>query len=501
MSCVQHKTYKVKNITSHFLGLSHEESGTSAKLQKRDLPKQKCHFDQGKQKLPKRFLLPCISKSSVIFGKPIAPFPIRQAHSTMDFKDLKYSDMFKEINSNGQGPGIYEMFGTPIYSQARELNGHESKCCRNVHSAPAGRLYAMKHKANRLSEKSSSKITNAQKKNYPKTQNKSSSTKRRQTDFMSKVTPELEDSSPEQDEGMIVFNAGGQVKTSKRAAAPFHDDDAQKRLASIEVLQSAKKNKAIPNSNLSTIEEVPLEQVSDMNDGSRNKVVATSVQELLWPVVKDHAEYAPFLSSSRDTHEKKNQGRYKSITRRNTESIVCLLDLEPEQVLYSEGDQASLSALSFPERAPSSLSQRNLQCGKIDLANSSTKWNYHPIGPVSQVYQNVPTCTSSEEITEDSFCCLATELLSFDSADANCFRTVPKNAGGETQNGGGTSNKEANAGKDQNKVSTDASFYLVSCILDHTDATIEESGGVDYSMFDELGTENLSLSHFSSITS
>ncbi|XP_061468688.1 mitogen-activated protein kinase kinase kinase 19 [Rhineura floridana] len=430
-SSIQHQANKIKNPISHSLGLSHEKTGISSKLQKRHLQQEKYHFSQSSHKPPKQ-VLPSISKNSPSSGRTTTPFSARQAQYSMDFIDLKYSDMFKEINSSDKGPGIYEMFGTPVYS--RESDGHDNKC-RNVHSAPAGRHTAMKHKSNHLSGQKISRIKKAQKKTYPKSHKNSLGIKQKKD----LVPKETSSSCPEQEEGEIVCSAEGQIKS----AEPFRKDDAQRLPSPTEFIGLAQQNDVIPNSNLSTIEEVSLEHTSDVADAFIHKAFATNVQELLWPEVKVHAEYAPFLSCPKDTNEHKKTGKGR------TEATTGLEDLDANQFLCYEDNKRKPSALYVLDRVfqTESPSPQNLQLGNVGLASLSPEWTCHPANSVSKPYQNI--LSYSEEITEDLFCCSVTELLSLDGADGNCSSVTTKNVVVETQNGN-TGSKEDGAASVRN---------------------------------------------------
>nr|XP_056717145.1 mitogen-activated protein kinase kinase kinase 19 [Euleptes europaea] len=433
-SSIQHQTNKTKNPISHVQGQSYKNAGVSSKFQKRQPQQVKCHFDQSNQKPPKQ-LLPCISKSSVSLEKAVTPLSIRLGQSTVDFMDLKYSDMFKEIHSNDKGPGIYEMFGTPVYS--REPTGHENRRCRSVHSAPAGRLSAIKHKSNHLSKRNS-RARNIQRKTYPKPPKNSHGIKQKHKDVMPREASDLEDTNQEQGEGIITSSTDGQTNIS-RNSTPFYEDDAHRLPVSTEFPQSAKPNEVVPNSRLAAIEEVSLEHSSDVGDDCIHRVFVTSIQELLWPQVKDHAKHAPFLSSARETNENKNINS-KCIKHRRTKAPNCLVDQEASQDLCSGGDQGAPTTFSLVEREPSSPEQ-NIQQGNVNLTNASPKWTCHSTSPFPQTYQNILSCTNSEEITED-LCCLAAESLSLDGASGS--RVLMKNENGEAQKGC-TGNKEATA--------------------------------------------------------
>ncbi|XP_069791282.1 mitogen-activated protein kinase kinase kinase 19 isoform X2 [Narcine bancroftii] len=83
--------------------------------------------------------------------------------STSDFSALKYSDMFQEIYPIDKGPGIYEMFSSPLYHAMRKSTVCETNH-QTVHSVPRRREIINKFsKSNRATEKSNAiKIKNKQ---------------------------------------------------------------------------------------------------------------------------------------------------------------------------------------------------------------------------------------------------------------------------------------------------------------------------------------------------
>lgn len=440
-SSIQH--HKTKNPVSCSLEQICEQVRISSRLPKSHQQQEKCNYDHNhNQKSPKQ-TLPCIPKMSISLEKTITSFSVQQAQSSVDFMDLKYSDMFKEINSQDNGPGIYEMFGTPAYSQVRELNNHETSCCRNVHSAPAGRLSALKHKSIRLHEKKSCRVRNVQKKTHTKSSKNSPVIKQKQKYTKPKEESESEDSSSQVNEGAVMLRSDGKIKIAGSSEL-FNDAAAQQHLLSPELMCSAKQSEVIPNSNLSTIEEVSLEHTSEVGDALVNKALAA--KEMLWPEVKDHAEYAPFLSN---TGEHKCPRNWNNSVQGRIEATDCLINVE-----VGQNDQGLSSSLSV-WKGINTPAPQNSQHEHVVLENLSTKWTCHPISPFSQTYQDTLSHADSEEITEDLFCSLVAELLSLGCVGANCSN----GADAETQSES-TVNELASAGND-NKVSTNVSTVFV----------------------------------------
>ncbi|XP_067891171.1 mitogen-activated protein kinase kinase kinase 19 isoform X2 [Heterodontus francisci] len=128
----------------------------SSKVQLKAQGGIKCHLKNGS--FSNELSLPCINRNSNSLNKSPIPRVLR-SHSTNDFSALKYSDMFQEINPTDKGPGIYEMFGTPVYCIMRESTTRETNH-RVIHSAPPRRRSTCKNsKSNQLIEKNTAKNT------------------------------------------------------------------------------------------------------------------------------------------------------------------------------------------------------------------------------------------------------------------------------------------------------------------------------------------------------
>nr|XP_060631924.1 mitogen-activated protein kinase kinase kinase 19 [Anolis sagrei ordinatus] len=432
-SSIQCQTKKIKNSISYSLGFSSEDTGILSKLKKKHPEQTKHHFNQSSQKSLKQ-RLPSISNNSVTSGESNAPSPIRQAHSAKDSMDLKYSDMFKEINTGDKGPGIYEMFGTPVYT--REPTRHENLSCRSVHSAPTGRRNVRKHKSNNFSGKTSNGKRNSPKKIYPKPHKISFGTKQKKEYLVSKETSEVEGSSLAKNNNAIISCERGPIETEGNISEDVH----RQALTSTELPRSAKQNEVLPHSNLSTIEEVSLENMSDV---VVNKTRVTNAQEFLWPEIKVHAEYAPFLSYVKDTNEYMDLGESRNIREVGTEvSSVCLEEAKAKQDLCYGDNQENPSGLSFPEAAKSPA--QNLPPENISLVNVSPQQTWHSADSISETYSNILPCEKSE-VSEDLFCCSVTELLSLGSADSNCTRAVAKNSKKQVSSGDAESKEDGTA--------------------------------------------------------
>ncbi|NXF43907.1 M3K19 kinase, partial [Oceanites oceanicus] len=414
------------------LELPHVESETSLKRQKKPPQADKDHFAQSAQKLKKQSFS-CSCKNSVILKKPVTPLSLPRAQSASDFVDLKYSDMFKKINSNDKGPGIYEMFGTPVYSHTRELDRHENSFYRGVCSAPSGRCTASTCRSTCSKGRESSRVRNTQKRTYSKPKKTIPGTKQKQKGLIPKDrSTELSDSNTEQD-NVITSDSDCQINTS-RSMTLFHEDTDHQLTFLEELSQSTKQNKFFSNSNLSTIKEVSLEQSLDCQDISNHQRAATFCsQNLLQFSDEDYTECVALSSSLLTTDQ-------------NICVPQCSVDMDGCKGL--ESDQASFKSTNKSEVLP--FSDR-LEC-QSPTKKLNHSWAYTPqnsglanelaqpsviqtksvASPSFRTSQNILSWADNKDVTDELLCCLAEELLMLEEKDINSSRT--KNTGSKMQN-------------------------------------------------------------------
>ncbi|KAG6937828.1 mitogen-activated protein kinase kinase kinase 19, partial [Chelydra serpentina] len=433
--CSTHNT-NIKNQIFPSVGLSHVESEASSELQKKRPQMKKYRVLQSAQKSKKQ-AFPYICKSSSSLKKHVTPLSVPRTQSVSDFLNLKYSDMFKEINSNDKGPGIYEMFGTPVYSQVRGLGQHESRFYREVCAAPPGRYTANKRKSNCTNERDSSRIRSTQKRTCSKPKN-TIGIKQKHKDLTPKErSSELRDNT-ELDDVVIISGPDWHIKTS-RSTPLFNEDESQQFLFLEEFSQFTKQNEIIPNSNLSTIKEVPLEQSSDNRDVANNQILATNVHNFRQVDDKHHAECVALVNNSLNTDQHNKCVVQGSVDMEDT------INLEANQTFCKCIDKyEALFASSFPDRADGASSQQKLDqswthmSGNSNSENASTQHTtnqtLNAASPVFQTHQNILDCAVNEELTDELLCCLAAELLALDEKDTASSRIPTKNTGSKSQN-------------------------------------------------------------------
>ncbi|NXG26435.1 M3K19 kinase, partial [Grallaria varia] len=421
-------TTKYNAKSQIFPSLPQVKSETSLKCQKKNPQGDKGYFAQSMQKLKKQSFS-CSCKNSVTLKKCVTPLSLPHAASASDFADLKYSDMFKQINSNDHGPGIYEMFGTPVYSHMRELERHESRFYRGVCSAPSGRGIVSTCRCTCTKRRQSSQVRNTPEKAHSKPKKTIPGTKQKQKGLVTKDgSTKLNDSNTEQD--VITSDADFQTNVSRSTTLSHGDTDHQFMLSE-EVSQSIKKNYFF--SNLPTIKEVTLEQSLDSQDVSNHQGAAPCRQTLLQFSDEDCRDCAAPRSSLLTI----DQDICVSQCRRDMDSAKGL-----------GSDQASFKSVNKCEELP--FSDRLEYQSPTEKLNHS--WaNTHPNSglakqltqpsvtgtknaksPSFQSSQNNLSWADTKDVTDELLCCLAEELLMLEEKDISSSRT--KNTGSEMQN-------------------------------------------------------------------
>ncbi|NXS17962.1 M3K19 kinase, partial [Mystacornis crossleyi] len=399
---------------------------TSMNCQKKNAQGDKAHVAQSAHKIKKQSCS-CSCKISAVLKKHVTPLCLPRAPSASDFVDLKYTDMFKIINSDDQGPGIYEMFGTPVYSHMRDVDQHESRFYKGVYSAAPGRC-TCRSACSKGGQ--NSRVRNTQKKTHSKPKKTIPGTKQKQKGLITKDRKtQLSDSNTEQD-SVTTSDSDFQTNTSSSTTLFHRDRDHQ--LSFLEELsQSTQQNEIFSNSNLSTIKEVSLEQSLDSQDKSSHGRAAACSQDLLQLSDKDCREcVAP--SGSLVTAEQNicvPQGRG---------------DMDGGKGLESDQDSKSVNKSEFPfsdrlecqsptkildhswENTPQNSGLAN------ELIQPSVIWTKKAKSPSFQTSQNIFSWSDTKDVTDELLCCLAKELLMLEEEDTNS--SGPKNMCFKMQN-------------------------------------------------------------------
>ncbi|NXT10697.1 M3K19 kinase, partial [Prunella fulvescens] len=408
------------------LELTKVKSEASMKCQKKTTQGHKGHVAQSAQKIKKQSCS-CSCKSSAVLKKHVTPLCLPRASSASDFVDLKYTDMFKIINSDDQGPGIYEMFGTPVYSRMRDLDQGKDRFYKGGCSVPAGRC-TCRSTCNKGGE--SSRVRNTQKKTYSKPKKTIPGAKQKQKGLITKDRrTKLSDRNTEQDNAKA---SDLDFQTHTLSSTPLFHGDMDHQLTFLQELsQSTKQNEMFTNSNLSTIKEVSLEQLLDSQDKSSHQRAAACSQDLLQFSDLDCRECV-VPSGSLVT----------------AEQDICVLQCRGDMdggkgwESYQDSKSVNKCELSFSDRLECQSPTKILDhsCANTPqnsgLANELTQpsviWTKNAKSSSFQTSQNISSWSDTEDVTDELLCCLAKELLMLEEKDTNSSRT--KNTCSKIQN-------------------------------------------------------------------
>nr|XP_006062991.1 mitogen-activated protein kinase kinase kinase 19 isoform X2 [Bubalus bubalis] len=272
-----HKT-SIKTQVFPALGLVDPRPWQPSKFQRR-MPQTERKQSAYQALKPKKPSFPCLYKNPGI-KKSSVPLSAQPAEPRLNYLDLKYSDMFKEINSTANGPGIYEMFGTPVYCHMREAERHENKYHREICSAPSGRCITNKCRSSHSERSSNSRNRLSQKRPHSKPPKSSLGIKQKHRSLISKekdfqaVGSTLQDAET----GDGISEPGWQIKSSGNDFLSSKDEVQPMNLVQAHE-QFTEQNDFFPVSDLSIVEEVSMEESAD-EDISNNQILATSLRGL-----------------------------------------------------------------------------------------------------------------------------------------------------------------------------------------------------------------------------
>ncbi|KAM7104088.1 mitogen-activated protein kinase kinase kinase 19 [Molossus nigricans] len=430
---IMHKT-SIKTQVFPSLGLVDPRPWQSPEFQRRT-PQNEKKQSPCRALKPKKQPFPCICKNPGI-KKSSVPLPVQPTEPRLNYLDLKYSDMFKEINSTANGPGIYEMFGTPVYCHMREAERHENKYRREICSAPSGRCVATKCPSSHSERNSSSRTRLSQKKGHVKPPKALLGMKRKHQSLISKEKGRKAIGSNLQD----VENSGGisepewQVKSSGSDFLSSRDDVQPRNFAQTHE-QSIEQNEFLPVSDLSIVEEVSVEESADEGDISNNQILATSLRDLR-ELEELHHQNPFFLSENSMAVPTENSfSRHAPQEKKNTASLgkINANKILTNNVAFGSliDKSKTLIDLSFQEKRGSASSQTSQHRAHSVEHDSSAKSITHQtfgrtLNDANSISQEILDSVKNEELTDELLGCLAAELLALDEKD-NSSRQIMAN--------------------------------------------------------------------------
>ncbi|XP_074071153.1 mitogen-activated protein kinase kinase kinase 19 [Macrotis lagotis] len=431
------------------LGFDESRPRKSTKLQRRAPHMEEKSLDLHALK-PHRQEFPCVCKNSEL-KKTTVSVSVPPAKSNFNFLDLKYSDMFKEINSTGKGPGIYEMFGTPIYCHVREAGRQENRFYRETNSAPVGRCLSNKCHSAHNERNGNGKIKISQRKGHTKPAKGSLGIKQKHKSLILKekthkstagVIENIENDDGISEPDWHMKSSGNTPPSCKGGSQLLNSIQSPEDLATYQ-----KQNEPTPSSDLYSVEKDFVEQSLDDKDHFPSQILATSL---------------------RDLHELEEKHQTKSVTsvniwlRPNQENAIESIlqeriDLETFENLkvnetFSETPRSdsisnklqALTAFSFPEASKSISSQSPLSPNWTHSVEDSSLTNKSiayqntekTLSVTSSISMDTLDSENNEQLTDELLGFLAEELLTLDEKDTKSLQMVTKDTNAEAQNSG-----------------------------------------------------------------
>ncbi|KAK2109018.1 hypothetical protein P7K49_014183 [Saguinus oedipus] len=433
-----HKT-SIKTQISPALGLVDHRPWQLPRFQKRTPQVAKKQSTHRTQK-PKKQSFPCICKNTGIQKSCVQPTEPRLNHL-----DLKYSDMFKEINSTANGPGIYEMFGTPVYCHVRDAERHENKYYREVCSAPSAGCITNKCRSSHSERSSNIRTRLSQKKlhmNPPKT---SFGIKQEHKGLISKEKSCKDGHSNLHDaeNGDGISEPYWQIKSSGNEFLSSKDEIHPMNLAQTPE-QFMKQNEFPPVSDLFIVEEASLEESTDDRDISNNQILATGLRDL--QELEELHYQSPFIPSENSwaVPSEKRSNKYVQQEKQNSASVnkvnasrILTNDLEFDSASYQ---CKTLTNFSFQEKQENASSQTYQYLGHyLDHDSLENKLiTYQMFGKTlngtNSISQEILDSVNNEELTDELLGCLAAELLALDKKDNNSCQKMANETDPENLN-------------------------------------------------------------------
>lgn len=393
---------------------------------------------------PKKQSFPCICKNPGI-KKSSVPLSAQPTEPRLSCLDLKYSDMFKEINSTANGPGIYEMFGTPVYCHIREAERHENKYYQEICSAPSGRCITNKCRSSHSERSSNSRTRFSQKRPHIKPAKALLGIKQKNKSLISKEKGYKAVGSNQKgiENGDGISDPEWQIKSSANDFLSSSDEGQPMNLA-LPCERSTEQSEFLPVSHLSTVEEVSMEESADEEDISNNQILATSLRDLHKLEELHHQTSFILSENSWAVPSEKSSNKHILQEKQNTASLgkisanqILTNDIGFESVLEKS---ETLMSFSFQEKQQSASSQAYQHwADSLDddsLANESITYQSfgQTLNDANSISQETLDSVKNEELTDELLGCLAAELLALDERDKTSHQIMANETDPENLN-------------------------------------------------------------------
>ncbi|CAH7195555.1 Map3k19 [Phodopus roborovskii] len=401
----------------------------SPKIQRRAPPTEKKKATHQTQS-PKKQAFPRICKNSGV-KKPCVPLLAETTDPRPHFQDLKYSDMFKEINSTSNGPGIYEMFGTPIYSHIREAERHQHRYYREICMAPLGRCVPSKCHSSQSDRNGKSRAKLLQKRPHIKAPKPSLGLKQNHKGLISKERG-CKATGSHREGG--VSEPDWPIKSSGNGSQSAKEEVQLTMLIPIPE-QSPEQKETPPVSDLSIVEEIITEEDADEGGICTSDILTQSLGDLKGlGELHQQTLLVPSENSWAVALRGKSSGRHVSPEKQDVEPLdkvnagLMFMDyLEIDSLSDKSKTPMSFPSFSFHENtesAPSPTEQHwTHSLDQDSLENNSV--TYQTFGKITR---EILDPVKNEELTDELLGCLVEELLALDETDSSSCQIMTNEA-------------------------------------------------------------------------
>ncbi|XP_010604479.1 mitogen-activated protein kinase kinase kinase 19 isoform X2 [Fukomys damarensis] len=392
---------------------------------------------------PKKQSFPCICKNSGI-KKPCVPLSAQPTEPRLHYLDLKYSDMFKEINSTANGPGIYEMFGTPVYCHMREAERHENKFYCEIYSTPSDRCITNKCRSSHGERSSNNRTRLSQKRPHIKPSKPSVSLKQKHKGLISKEKgckavgrnlQDIENSNGISEAGWQIKSSGNDFLSPKEEVQPINLSQTLEK--------STEQNKFIPVPDLSIVEEISMEESTNEEDISNHQILTTSLRDL--QELEELHHQAPFVPLENSWAMPSEKSSIKCTLPEKQRITLDKINARQMLMNYLEFDNVldkpkTLASFSFQEKQESTSSQTyQYWAHSFDhdsLTNKSITFQTlgKTLKDTNSISQEILDSVKNEELTDELLGCLAAELLALDEKDYNSCQIMANKTDPENLN-------------------------------------------------------------------
>ncbi|XP_078539495.1 mitogen-activated protein kinase kinase kinase 19 [Lissotriton helveticus] len=342
------------------------------------------------------------------------------------FGNMKYSDMFVEIVSPGSGPEICEMFGTPMYSNARDQSNKEERFSRDGISAPPRNsitshgLRSADTNVNRRLKSTKKRARSSTKSNTSQTKENIKSEVPKPKGFL------LTESDNEQEDNVIISGTNWQI-TPSRSNICFPDDEIQHAAKTSQLIREVQLNSHL---DLPTIQESTLENISrsrekfDQNQTNRSGLLSLHLDD-------DNVDFSK--SQHMNLENKKTSISESDQETSNSDKCKTIFDVDSLDAAGSENRTSHIKNNKITETFLDDHKETfSNMAEKYDSARSPTHRTpneqiTHSANSFSKPYSEIINCASSEELTDELLSCLAAKMLSIDAKDFTSFRANTEN--------------------------------------------------------------------------